>query len=227
MPSALPEGRWPDGAWDLAYRGAPGWEIGRPQPVIQRLAEAGGLTGRLLDVGCGTGHNALLAAEHGAQVTGLDISAVAIERARAAAHARRLAVRFVVGDARRLDRLGAGFDTVIDSGTFHSFDDADRERYVAGLAAVVRPGGRFHLVCYSERTPGDWGPRRVGEQELRDAFARGWTAESIERATFDLAPGSPVPQAQAWAAAFRRTRDTERSETVPRPSAALRLRSAR
>lgn len=207
-PPSLPEGRWPDDAWDRAYRGAPGWEIGRPQPVFRRLAEAGALTGRLLDVGCGSGHNALLAAEHGAQVTGVDISAVAVERARAAAHARGLSVRFVVGDARRLAGVGERFDTVIDSGTFHTFDDADRARYVGGLAAVVRPGGRLHVVCFSERTPGDWGPRRVGEQELRDAFAQGWTAESVERATFDLAPGSPVPQAQAWAATFRRTADT-------------------
>jgi SAM-dependent methyltransferase len=208
--AALPEGRWPDDAWDAAYRGAPGWEIGRPQPVFLRLAEAGALTGRLLDVGCGTGHNALLAAECGAEVTGLDISALAVERARAAARERGLAVRFVVGDARRLEDLSersdtARFDTVIDSGTFHSFDDADRARYLAGLAAVVRPGGRCHLVCFSERTPGDWGPRRVSEPELRAAFADGWTADEIQRAVFDLAPGSPVLQAQAWAAAFRRT----------------------
>jgi SAM-dependent methyltransferase len=201
----LPEGRWPDDAWDVAYRGAPGWEIGRPQPVFLRLAAAGALSGRLLDVGCGTGHNALLAAAHGAEVTGIDISALAIERARAAARGRRLAARFVVADARRLGLLGERFDTVIDSGTFHSFDDADRARYVAGLAAVARAGARVHVVCFSERTPGDWGPRRVTERELREAFADGWTAESIERATFDLAPGTPLAQADAWAATFRRT----------------------
>jgi SAM-dependent methyltransferase len=204
MAAGLPEGRWPDDAWDVAYRGAPGWEIGRPQPAFARLAEIGSLSGRLLDAGCGTGHNALLAAEHGAEVTGVDISVLAIERARAAAAERGLPACFVVGDARRLEDFGEQFDTVIDSGTFHSFDDADRTRYVAALAAVVRPGGRVHLVCFSEQTPGDWGPRRVNRDELRGAFADGWTAESIERATFDLAPGSPVAQAQAWAATFRR-----------------------
>ena len=201
----LPEGRWPDDAWDVAYQGAPGWEIGRPQPAFLRLADAGVLTGRLLDVGCGTGHNALLAAERGADVTGLDISALAIDRARAAARERGLAVRFVVGDARRLDVLGERFDTVIDSGTFHSFVDADRARYVAALADVARPGARVHVVCFSERTPGNWGPRRVSERELRRAFTEGWLAESVERTTFELAPGSPVPEAQAWVATFRRT----------------------
>lgn len=199
------ERRRRDGEWDVAYRGAPGWEIGRPQPVVLRWAEAGALTGRLLDVGCGSGANALAAAVRGGLVTGVDISRVAIERARAAAAERGVAVRFLVGDARELDALGEQFDTALDSGTFHTFDDADRARYVAGLGSVVRPGGRLHLLCFSEHTPGGWGPRRVTRDELRAAFADGWTPESVERATFELAAGSPVPQAEAWAAVFRRS----------------------
>lgn len=199
-----PEHRGPGNDWDDSYRGSPPWDIGRPQPPFLRLAESGALTGRLLDAGCGTGQHSLLAAEHGAEVTGVDISARAVERARSAAAERGLAVRFVVGDVRRLDELGEQFDVVIDSGTFHTFDDADRARYVASLAAATRPGGRYHVVCFSERTPGDWGPRRVTEAELRSAFADGWTAESVEPAVFDIASGAPVDAAEAWAAAFRR-----------------------
>jgi SAM-dependent methyltransferase len=62
--------------WDAAYEGtAPApWDIGRPQPVIARLAGSGVLCGRVLDAGCGTGEHALLAAAHGAQVVGVDIS---------------------------------------------------------------------------------------------------------------------------------------------------------
>jgi SAM-dependent methyltransferase len=194
-----------DRDWDDAYRGTPGWDIGRPQPIFVRLAEGGALTGRLLDVGCGTGQNALLAAEHGADVTGVDISPLAVERATAEAGRRGLAARFLVADALRLDALGEQFDTLIDCGAFHTFDDADRGPYVASLSAVTRPGGRLHLACFSDRMPGDWGPRRVTEAELRAAFADGWTAESVEPAAFDLAPGLPVPQAQAWSATFRRT----------------------
>ena len=212
-----PERRRRDDEWDVAYRGAPGWETGRPQPVVLRWAEAGALIGRLLDVGCGTGRHALLAAEQGAVVTGVDISRVAIERARLAAAGRELAVRFLVADARRLDGLGEQFDTALDSGTFHTFDDADRARYVAGLAAVVRPGGRLHLICFSERTPGAWGPRRVTEAELRTAFADGWTTESIEPAIFELAPGTPVGEAQAWAATFRRAHPRRGAVTATEP----------
>jgi SAM-dependent methyltransferase len=47
------------GFFDAAYHGTPPWEIGRPQPALAELAEAGALRGRVLDVGCGTGEHAL------------------------------------------------------------------------------------------------------------------------------------------------------------------------
>ncbi|MGH3169735.1 MAG: methyltransferase domain-containing protein, partial [Trebonia sp.] len=69
--------------FDAAYRGTPPWEIGHPQPAFAELAKAGALRGRVLDVGCGTGEHALLAAERGLDVTGVDMAARAIEQARA------------------------------------------------------------------------------------------------------------------------------------------------
>jgi hypothetical protein len=49
------------GFFDAAYRGTPPWEVGHPQPALVELAEAGAFTGRVLDVGCGTGEHALRA----------------------------------------------------------------------------------------------------------------------------------------------------------------------
>ena len=54
------------------------------------------------------------------------------------------------------------------------------ERYVGSLAEVVPPGGRYHMLCFSDRQPGDWGPRRVTEGEIRASFAEGWTVDSID-----------------------------------------------
>ena len=87
------------GSWDDAYRGdrAP-WDIGRPQPAIVRIADAGGFVEPVLDVGCGSGEHALLAATGGLEVTGLDISELAVSRARAKARQRGLLVEFLVGD---------------------------------------------------------------------------------------------------------------------------------
>jgi SAM-dependent methyltransferase len=134
-------------------------DIGRPQPAFVRLTDQGCLTGRLLDAGCGTGENALLAASRGADVTGVDIALAAIVRARAKASARGLTARFEVADALDLGRLG--LTAVIDSGLFHAFGDDDRARHVASLAAVLRPAGACYLICFSDRQPGIWGPRHV------------------------------------------------------------------
>ena len=102
-----------------------------------RLADEGRLTGRLLDAGCGTGENALLAASRGADVTGIDVAPTAIARPSANASERGLTARFDVADALGLGRLSLTVDTVIDSGVFHVFGDDDRARYVASLAAVL------------------------------------------------------------------------------------------
>ena len=194
-------------SWDDAYTGdrAPPWEIGRPQPAFVRLADQGLLAGRVLDSGCGTGEHTLLAAAHGAEATGIDVSARAIELARAKAAGRGLAARFETGDVLRLGDLGLTFDTVIDSGVFHVFSDEDRIRYVASLASVLRPGGRCYLICFSDRQPGDAGPRRVSQDELRAAFGDGWAITSIEAETFEINRAMlDFASAQAWLAAIDR-----------------------
>jgi len=194
--------------WNDSYRDRrPAWDIGRPQPAFARLADRGLLSGTVLDCGCGTGEHALLAASHGADVTGVDISPLAIERARRKAAERDLKVRFEVADALQLDEIGfaAPFDTVIDSGVFHVFADDDRVRYVASLASVLRPGGTVHLMCFSDRQPGDIGPRRVSQDELRAAFADGWVIAEIAADTFEVNRDFGAMTAQAWRAVIRRS----------------------
>jgi SAM-dependent methyltransferase len=192
--------------WDASYTAGPPapWDIGRPQPAFARLADDGCLTGRVLDAGCGTGEHALLAASRGADVTGIDVAPTAIARARAKASERGLAARFEVADALDLGHLGLTADTVIDSGVFHVFDDDDRARYVASLASVLRPAGACYLMCFSDRQPGTWGPRRIRAQELRAAFSDGWTIESITASTFEINPVDGATQVQAWLATIRR-----------------------
>ena len=164
----------------------PAWDIGRPQPAFEGLARSGGLVGSVLDPGCGTGEHALLAASLGNKALGVDLSAKAIELARTKATERDIEVRFVVADALRLLDLGEQFDTVLDCGLFHVLDDDQRERYIASLAAVVRPAGRYHMLCFSNHQPGDWGPRRVTQDEIRAALSGEWVVESIEPTVIDL-----------------------------------------
>jgi SAM-dependent methyltransferase len=195
--------------WDSIYSGdeLPPWDIGRPQPAFVRLAESGAFTGRVLDAGCGTGEHALLAAAVGADATGVDLAAHAIAKAREKAADRGLTVRFEVGDALDLGRLGATYNAGIDSGLFHTFDDEGRVRYVASLASVMEPGGTCYLMCFSENQPGDFGPRRVTQAELRAAFSDGWNVTDIVPAVFDVnrRPEFAGTTAQAWLATITRT----------------------
>ena len=195
----------PSAGWDSAYQDQlPPWDIGRPQPAFIRLADSGLLSGRVLDAGCGTGEQALLAAARGATALGVDLSALAIEKARGKAAERGLTARFEVADALHLERLGESFDTVIDSGLFHVFDDADRARYVTSLAAVIEPGGRYHMMCFSDSQPGVWGPRRVRREEITLAFGNGWAVGSITPDTFEVNRIEETESVSAWLADIRR-----------------------
>src|SRR5262245_48794868 len=194
--------------FENAYAGKAPWDIGRPQRPFAAAADR--VVGPVLDAGCGTGDTALFFAARGLRVVGFDFLEEPIRRARAKAAERGLPVEFLVKDALTLGDWGERFQSVIDSGLFHVFSDDHRQRYVAGLARVVEPGGRLFLLCFSDEEPGTEGPRRVSRRELSDAFADGWEVESVEPVRVEVNPeftgarfseGGP----KAWFAVVRRT----------------------
>ncbi|MGO8902603.1 MAG: class I SAM-dependent methyltransferase [Isosphaeraceae bacterium] len=194
--------------FESAYQETAPWDIPGRQPAFVGLEEAGLIRGSVLDAGCGTGENALYLASRGHEVWGLDFIPVAIEGAKA--KERGLGVDFQVGDALKLDQLGRTFDTVIDCGLFHTFADEERPLYVSGLATVVRPGGSVHILCFSDQEPPGQGPRRVTQQEMRDAFRDGWQVTEIREARFQttdhpvartFSPGGP----KAWLVTITRS----------------------
>jgi SAM-dependent methyltransferase len=173
-------------SFESLYAGQPRWEIGRPQQAL--LAVADRITGSVLDSGCGTGENALFFASRGQRVTGIDFLAEPIHLAKQKATERGLTATFLVMDARALKDFPEVFDSVIDSGLFHVFSDADRRLYVEGLASVLKPGGRLYLLCFSDAEPGTQGPRRVSRKEIEDAFDEGWVVESVEPSRYEVRP---------------------------------------
>ena len=182
--------------FDASYEGTPPWDIGHPQPAFLTLLKTGMVTGRVLDIGCGTGEHALMAAECGLDATGIDSSPRAIGLAKQKAADRQLGARFLVGDALDVEHRNEAFDTVLDCGLFHVFDDGDRETFVKNLRAIVAPGGCYFMLCFSDQQPGVWGPRRVSRAEIEASFADGWRVESIEAATIEIT--IDAEGARAW-----------------------------
>jgi 2-polyprenyl-3-methyl-5-hydroxy-6-metoxy-1,4-benzoquinol methylase len=190
--------------FDYAYAGTPPWDIGHPQPVFFALAESGKLRGRILDIGCGTGEHALMAAGLGLDVVGIDMAATAIASAREKARERNLSAAFVVGDVCDIPTMSeiGPFDTVLDCGLFHILGDPERRHFSDALAAATAPGCRYFLLCFNEHVPGDWGPRRLTQYDIRSNFEPHWDVEYIVASHLEIIPApGDVP---AWLAALTR-----------------------
>jgi len=146
----------------------------------------------------------MMFAAHGNRVLGVDAAPLAIDKARMKAKERRSPAEFIVADALNLSALGRTFDVATDCGLFHTFSDSEREVFRRSLFGAIRPGGRYFMLCFSDREPADWGgPRRVTKEEIRLTFDHGWKVDSIKPARFEashLGEGG-----HAWLASLSRS----------------------
>ena len=168
-------------SFNESYRGSPPWDIGRPQAEFVKLAENGEIHGRVLDIGCGTGENAIFLSQYGTEVWGVDSAPLAIQKAQLKAQERGVKVRFQVGDAFRLDELGTTFDTIMDCGLFHIFSDKERPLYTKSLRSALEADATYFMLAFSTKEPTGWGgPRRLSEKEIRDVFKQSWRINYIK-----------------------------------------------
>ena len=173
-------------SWEDAYNIRPPWDIGRPQPAFVELVRAGELnTGGVLDVGCGTGENALYLAEKGFSVVGVDLATRAIDEAKAKATERKVKVDFRLSNALSLDFESRYFDNTIDSGLFHTFSDNERLVFAREIARVLTTNGRYFMLCFSDKEPTNWGgPRRITKAEIEATFSPLFKVNYIRDAFF-------------------------------------------
>ncbi len=152
------------------------WEHDEAPDQLRNLTDESAMpVGRALDIGCGTGSDAVYLAEHGWTVTAVDGVGQALSRARARARSREVEVNWVQGDVLRLQRLGIGesFTLVLDRGCFHDFTDDQRDQYARGVSAVSSAGAVLLLFAFQPRRRG-LGPRGVTAEELMGHLGQDW-----------------------------------------------------
>jgi SAM-dependent methyltransferase len=171
--------------WNSSYAaGELPWDTGVPDENLIEMAKHIS-AGRALDIGCGTGTNAIWLAQNGFDVLGVDVAPLAIDKARAKAGATPR-VRFEVRDFLVAPPAG-GFDFVFDRGCFHVFDEqAERARFAAGVAALLAPGGRWlSLIGSTEGAPRDTGPPRRSARDVTAALEPALEIVELRGANFE------------------------------------------
>jgi SAM-dependent methyltransferase len=160
----------PHRAWNESYAsGELPWDTGEPEPLLIDFINSGGAApGRTLEVGTGTGTNAIWLAERGFDVLGIDVSPLAIERAIAKMDGRNLCCRFATLDFLAAPVADGPFQFIFDRGCFHVFDEPEeRERFAAHVAASLMPGGLWlSLIGSTEGAPREVGPPRRSAREI-------------------------------------------------------------
>lgn len=164
--------------------GRPPWDTNVTPPELVALIEGEGLpVGRALELGCGTGTNAIYLARHGWQVTALDFVPRAIRQARRKARRAgvRAVIRFRVADVSRLEGLDLpAFDFALDIGCLHTLTPEQRGSYAAGLSAVMRPGAAYLLYALFPRE-GSIGAMGVAPDDVRALFEPRFRVLDVEQ----------------------------------------------
>ena len=169
----------------LTYRlGKPRWDTGVPQPELEQLVR-GRAPGRALDLGCGTGADAVYLAGHGWEATGIDFAPEAIAAAKKKAADAGVSAAFVLSDASRLADAGVRgpFDLLLDVGCYHTIPASRRDAYAAGAAGAARPGADFYLAGIAD-PPRLWrllGARGIGADEIKSRFGRYFSVAGQQR----------------------------------------------
>ena len=138
--------------YTLWYFRAPPWDTGISPPELIEFIQSN-VPGRALDLGCGTGTNAITLAQHGWRVIGIDFIGKAIRKARSKARQQGLKIDFFVGDVTHLEKIDGAFDLILDIGCFHNLPHAGKVKYVQNLERFLAPKGTFLLYGFTSVTP--------------------------------------------------------------------------
>jgi len=193
--------------WDTAYReGTPPWDASQPHAELIRVIEEYRLRPQtVLEIGCGSGADSIYLAKRRFEVTAIDCSPIAIERARLRAEKHDALLRFVLDDVFDFAQTSGPSDFVYDAGLYHIMRHVRVEKYLDMLWRVTQPGS--HYLCLaaapSELSKTDPGaPPPVTEDEIHNELGR--LFEFIHLRPTQLESSNPKVSYPAWSCFMRR-----------------------
>ena len=192
--------------WDAMYReGTPSWETGCPSQELVRVLDEGLVPpGTTLEVGCGTGADAVYLARQGFEVTAVDASPQAIERARHRARLEAAPVCFLLADVFELDQPADPFDFIYDAGFYHFIRQADLDRYLDLLWRTTRPGSFYLALIGRTGEKHEGGPPQVSRDQIRLELGR--LFEFIHLRHFQFESPNRAQGYRGWSCLMKRPR---------------------
>ena len=133
--------------FNFLYLTRPPWDTGITPPELVSFIESTS-PGRALDLGCGTGTNAIYMAQHGWRVSGVDFIPRAIHTARQKAEQAGVEVDFYVDSVTRLKEIQGTFDLILDIGCFHNLQEQERRVYIHNLKRFLNKNGTFLIYTF-------------------------------------------------------------------------------
>jgi SAM-dependent methyltransferase len=200
----------PDRDWQTHYEsGTPPWETGQTSQELARvIAEQKIEPCRVIELGCGSGINAVWLAQEGFDVTALDFTPLAIEKARQRAAVAGVPVRFVQADVLNLTAEFEPFPFFFDRGCYHCVRSENVQAYVQTLRKVTAPGSLGLILAGNakEPSPPGQGPPVVTSEEIHAELAPAFDIVALREFRFDAADKS-VAGPLAWSCLLRRKPD--------------------
>jgi SAM-dependent methyltransferase len=184
--------------WQQSYeQGTTPWDSGLIDPALRAVIEAREVTPcKTLEVGCGTGTNAIYLAQAGFDVTATDFAPLAIEKARAKATAAGMRIDFQVADLAELNVPAASIEFLFDRGCYHCLRREGRlSDYQKMVKQVVKPGGRILILCGNADSPHEYGPPKVSATEVCSDFEKLCRIERLSAYHFEDVGGTEGPLA--------------------------------
>lgn len=191
--------------WESAYRGTakPGWETGRPSSDLVAAVESGELQPcRVVELGCGSGTNAIYLAKKGFQVTAIDIAPSALRLAEEKAAQEGVRVEWLLADVLRLPTMPPA-ELIYDRGCYHGVRRTSAAGYVEAVTRLTLPGARLLLLAGNAEDMSPGGPPRVTQEQLQGDFGSLFSQQWLRRTRFDQADRN-ASGVGAWSALWVR-----------------------